>query len=233
MTRILAAIFAAVLCTACAGHPKNALPKPLIKRIALIPATNPKTFTLYNATPPVGYPFQFWVNKADSGNKEQFLNDQIRVHPVDLAGDLTAEVATDLRGYGYTVEILDGVKRPADDLDNVDYDKIVTDADVIVHLWITEVGLYSSHTSAYYIPRVNAAGRMFVKGREDSLFSEDIYYGVDAKKGKSWAIAPDPKFAYRYFDDVISRLDEVRESFEIGAREVGKKLSEHINEAAK
>jgi hypothetical protein len=233
MQKIFAAIFAAVLCTACASHPKSALPKPVIKRIALIPATNPKTYTLYNATPPIGYPFQSWVNKADSGNKEQFLNDQLRVRPLNLADDLTAEVAADLRNDGYTVEILDGFKRPPDDPDNVDYEKIVTDADVIVHLWITEVGLYSSHTSAYYIPRVNAAGRMFVKGREDSLLSEDIYYGVDAKKGKNWAIVPDSKFAYRYFDDVISRLDEVRDSFEIGAREVGKKMSEHINDAAK
>lgn len=224
---------AAVLCAACASHSRTTLPKPVIKRIALIPATNPKTYTLYNATPPIGYPFQFWVNKADSGNKEQFLNDQLRVHPLNLAGELTDEVAANLRNDGYTVEILDGVKRPADEPDNVDYDKIVTDADVIVHLWITEVGLYSSHTSAYYVPRVNAAGTMFVKGRDDSILSEDVYYGVDARKGKSWAIAPDPKFSYRYFDDVIARLDEVRDSFEIGAREVGKKLSEHINDAAK
>jgi hypothetical protein len=233
MLKVVAAIFAAVLCTACASHPKTASPKPIIKRIALIPATNPKTYTLYNATPPIGYPFEFWVNKADSGTKEQFLNEKLGLQPLNLAGDLTDEVAAALRGYGFTVEILDGIKRVVDDPDNVDYDKIVTDADVIVHLWITEVGLYSSHTSAYYIPRVNAAGTMFVKGQDDSLFSEEIYYGVDAKKGKAWAIVPDPKFAYRYFDDVIFRLDEVRASFEIGAREIGKKMSEHINDAAK
>jgi hypothetical protein len=231
--RLIAAIFSVALLVACAGHKVQPLPKPIVKRIAIIPATNPQTYTLYNATPPIGYPFQFWVNKADSGNKEQVLNQRLQRQPLDLAKDFTDEVAEGLRSHGLQVVILQDLQRKSGEPDNVDYDKITTDADVILHLWIQEVGLYSSHTSANYIPRFNASGNLWVKGQEDTLYSQDIYYGVDAKKGKSWAIAPDPKFAYRYFDDVLDRLDEVRSSFEIGAHEVGRTMSGQIYEAVK
>jgi hypothetical protein len=231
--RVIAAALAIALLAACAGQKSRPLPKPVVKRIAIIPATNPQTYTLYNATPPVGYPFQFWVNKADSANKELVLNERLQHPPLDLAKDLTEAVADDLRGHGLEVIVLQDLQRTAGEPDSVDYDKITTDADVILHLWIQEVGLYSSHTSAYYIPRFNASGTVFVKGRDDTLYSQDVYYGVDAKKGKSWAIAPDPKFAYRYFDDVLDRFDEVRSAFETGAHEVGKKMSCQIYEAVK
>jgi hypothetical protein len=231
--RVIAAVFGMALLAACAGHKTQPLPKPVVKRIAIIPATNPQTYTLYNAAPPVGYPFQNLVNRADSANKELVLNQRLQRPPLDLAKDLTDTVADDLRSHGLEVIVLQDLQRTAGEPDSVDYDKITADADVILHLWIQEVGLHSSHTSAYYIPRFNASGRVFVKGRDDSLYSQDVYYGVDAKKGKSWAIAPDPKFAYRYFDDVLDRFDEVRSSFEIGAHEVGNKMSGQIFDAIK
>jgi hypothetical protein len=83
--RSIAVILAASLLAACASHKSQPLPKPVVKRIAIIPATNPQTYTLYNATPPIGYPFQFWVNKADSANKEQVLNQRLQRQPLDLA----------------------------------------------------------------------------------------------------------------------------------------------------
>jgi hypothetical protein len=231
--RLIAAIFSVALLGACASHKVQPPPKPMVKRIAIIPATNPQAYTLYNAAPPVGYPFQFWVNKADSANKEQVLNQRLQRQPLDLAKDFTDEVAEGLRSHGLQVVILQDLQRKAGEPDTVDYDKIKADTDVILHIWIQEVGLYSSHTSANYIPRFNATGTLWVQGQDDSLYSQDVYYGVDAKKGKSWAIAPDPKFAYRYFDDVLDRLDEVRSSFEIGAHEVGKKMAGQIYDAVK
>ena len=48
---------------------------------------------------------------------------------------------TALRGYGFAVEVLEGLTRPVDEPDNIDYDKVSTDADAILHLWISEVGV--------------------------------------------------------------------------------------------
>ena len=54
--------------------------------------------------------------------------------------------------------------------------------------------MYSSHMSTDFLPRVNASGKLFIKGRDDDIYDEEIDYGVDAKKGKAWAIPADPKF---------------------------------------
>jgi hypothetical protein len=205
----------------------------VIKRIAIIPATNPRWYSFENAAPPVGYPLQFWVNKLDSKNKAKLFNDRLNSRPLTLAADFTDEVARSLREYGYTVEILEGVPRPANDLDNVDYGKVTANADAILHLWISEVGLYSSHMSRNYIPRVNASANLFVKGRDESVYENEIDYGVDAKKGKEWAIVPDAKFAYPSFDAVMSNIEDVRTAFEIGAFEIGKRMSEQIHDSAK
>jgi hypothetical protein len=229
MRNVLGLLFVLAL-TGCATHSTAVAKRPLeIKRIAIIPAANPRLYSFENATPPVGYPFQFWVNKADSRSKGKIFNDSLNSHPENLGSELTEKVAAALRGHGFTVEIIDGLPRPADDPDNVDYDKVSSDADAILHLWISEVGLYSSHTSLDYIPRVNAGAKLFVKGADDNLYNEDIYYGVDARKGKEWAIVPDAKFAYRSFDLVMTNIDDVRSAFSTGVLEISERMSEQIN----
>ena len=229
MLRMATTLFALVLSTACATHPKTAATKPVIKRIAVIPASNPRWYTFENAAPPVGgYPFQYWVNKFDSKSKAKQFNDKVNVQSAALGTDLTEQVVASLRDHGFIVEILDGVYRPTDDPDNIDYDKVSTDADAILHLRIAEVGLYSSGYSRNYIPRVNASGKLFVKGQEDNVYDDDLCYGVDAKKGKEWAILPDAKYTYPSFDEVMTRIVEVRSSFADGTREISTRMSGQI-----
>jgi hypothetical protein len=232
VNRVITVLLLLVLSTACATRSKPIASKP-IRSIAVIAATNPRWYSFENAAPPVGYPFQFWVNKLDSKSKAKQFNDALGSQSNRLGADFTDEVVTALRGYGFTVELLDGVARPANDPDNVDYDKISANADAILHVSLSEVGLYSSHMSLDYIPRVNASGRLFVKGQDDTLYDEDICYGADAKKGKTWAIFPDPKFAYPSFEAVMSHADEIRSAFSIGALEIAKRMSEQISDAAK
>lgn len=232
MKRVITVLLLLSLSTACATHSKPIARKP-ITSIAVIPATNPRWYSFENAAPPVGYPFQFWVNKLDSHSKARRFNDELDSQSNRLGTDFTDEVVTALRSYGFTVKVLDDVPRPVNDPDNIDYDKISTDADAILQISLLEVGLYSSHMSSNYIPRVNASGKLFVKGQDDNLYDEDIYYGVDAKKGKNWAILPDTKFSYPSFEEVMSHADEIRSSFAIGALEIAKRMSEQIADAAK
>jgi hypothetical protein len=232
MTRVLTVVLLLALSTACATHSKPLAHKE-IRSIAVIPATNPRWYSFENAAPPVGYPFQFWVNKIDSKSKAKRFNDELASKPNLLGTDFTDEVVAALRGYGFTVEIVDSVPRPVDDPDNVDYDRISVNSDAILHLSLSEVGLYSAHMSQKYIPRVNASGKLFIKGQEGTLYDEDVCYGVDAKKGKTWAILSDPKFAYPTFDAVMAHVDEIRSSFSIGALEIAKRMSEQVTNSTK
>jgi len=234
MLKMVAVLSTLALMSACATHPKTTASRPAaIKRIAIIPASNPRLYSFENAAPPIGgYPFQYWVNKVDSKSKAKIFNDRLNSQPAHLGDKLTEEVAIALRSHGFTVEVLQGLPRPANDPDNVDYDKISSDADAILHVWISEVGLYSSGFSLDYIPRVNAAGKLFIQGQDDNIYDEDIYYGVDARKGKEWAIAPDAKYAYRSFDLVMSNIDELRSAYATGVLEISKRMSEQIFNAA-
>lgn len=234
MLRMATTLFALVLSTACATHPKTVATRPVIKRIAVIPASNPRWYTFENAAAPVANTtLLFWVNKIDSHGKAKIFNDKVNAQPAALGADFTEQVAASLRERGFTVEILGGVVRPADDPDNIDYDKVSTSADAILHLWISEVGLFSSPMSSNYIPRVNASGKLFVRGEDDNVYDEDLCYGVDAKKGKAWAIPPDPKYAYPSFDAVLNRIEEVRSSFADGTREIGTRMSAQIVDSIK
>jgi hypothetical protein len=234
MHKVMALLVVFALTTGCATHSTTVAKHPSdIKRIALIPASNPRLYSFENAAFPVGYPFQFWVNKFDSKSKAKTFNDSLNSHPENLGTELTERVAAALRGYGFNVEIVDGLPRPADDPDNVDYDKVSSDADAILHLWISDVGLYSSGISLDYIPRVNAGAKLFFKGADDNIYNEVIYYGVDARKGKEWAIVPDPNFAFRSFDLVMSNIDEVRAAFSTGVVEISRRMSEQICRSTK
>lgn len=232
MRRVAIIVSAFLFLTACAAHPKIAATHPPIRRIAIIPATSPASFSFENAAPPIGYPGQYWVNKLDSKNKAEAFNEKVGARRNTLGADLTDEVAAALRAEGFVIEILEGLARPANDPDDVDEDKVVTDADAILHLRISEVGLYSSRASTKYIPRVNASGKLYIRGQDDDIYNEDISYGVDAKKGKSWAIMPDPKFAYGSFDEVMTSIDGVKAAFSQGALEISKRMSDQITAVA-
>lgn len=234
MYRGTAAILTAVLLTGCAAHMQHAIAaKPIIRRIAIIPAANPIWYSFENAAPPIGYPMQHWVNKFDSQSKARIFNERLQSPHSVLGDDFTRAVAEGLRGYGFSVEILQGIRRPPNDPDNVDYEKITTDADAILHLWIEEIGVYSSPMSAQYIPRVNLAGKLWAKGQEDSIYDETLYYGVDARAGKKWAIVSEAKYSYPNFGAVMAHTDEIRTALSEGTSAISKKMTEQIYSVAK
>jgi hypothetical protein len=226
-----AALLAALMTISCASHPApTPAPLPTIHRIAIVPATDPRWLTFENAAPPIGYPFQFWVNKIDSHSKAYRFNEAVDPRKLALAQVITVVVAQRLRERGFEVEVLQDVARPADDPDSIDEDRIAATAgdDAIVHIWIDEVGMYSGHLSAQYVPRVNLRGKMWTKWRDDSLYSDEADYGVDARKGKSWAIFPDPRYHWGSFDELIANMQEVRAAYATGAQLAATRLTDQM-----
>lgn len=228
MRRSIFALILVPLLNACAHH-AVILGRPTIRSIAIIPASNPTSFTLENLPIPIGSGPLYLATKLYSRSKAKGFNNAAKPDGSTLGTDLTNEVAAALRADGFVVEILQDVKRPEDEPDNIDYNTISTNADAILHLTISEVGLFSSSFSRNYVPRVNASGKLFVKGREDDIYQEDIYYGADAKKGKEWAILPDPKYAYPSIDAVMSNVQEIRAAFAVGIAEISRRMTEQIN----
>lgn len=235
MIRTLAALLAVLCAISCASHPKTAPPPiPAIHRIVLVPATDPRGFTFENAAPPLGYPGQYWVNKSDSRYKASLFNAAVDPKKLILAEIITKAVAQRLQEHGFEVLILQDVSRPPDDPDNVDEDHLAAtaDGDAVAHVWIDEVGMYSGHLSTKYLPRVNLRGKLWTKWSEDSLYSDEVDYGVDARKGKAWAIGPDERFRWGSFDELMSSLAQVRTAITTGTQLAALKIADQISAAA-
>jgi len=182
----------------------------------------------------VGYPFQFWVNKIDSHSKAFRFNQAVEPGKLALSASITEVVKQQLRERGFEVEVLEDVKRPANDPDNIDDDYVAShvDADAVLHIWIDEVGMYSGHLSDKYVPRINIRGKLWTRSREDSLYSDEVDYGVDARKGKSWAIFPDERYRWGSFDELMSNMEAVRAAYTTGTRLAAMKMADQVAASA-
>lgn len=215
----------------CATKPKYS-GKPVVSTIALIPATDPRTLTLENQN---GVQFLIGIAQLayllDSKAKAKLFNERMASRRRSLAPQLTAIVVDALRAAGYPVEVLDKLERDPEDPDDIDYEKIKTDADAIVQLRINEIGMFSSKLSPDYLPRVNVDGKLYIRSRDDSVYDETLYYGVDAKEGKPWALVSDRRYTYASFDDVMGKVDELSVVFEEATIALSNLLAGQLREA--
>jgi hypothetical protein len=233
--RAFTAFTAVFLAVGCASHsPTTTAPITAIHRIAFVPPTELHWVTFENAAPPLGYPFQFWVNKIDSHSKSFRFNQVVEPGKLALAASITEAVTQQLRERGFEVEVLQDVKRPADNPDNIDDDYVAShvDADAVLHIWIDEVGMYSGQLSDKYVPRINIRGKLWTKSREDSLYSDEVDYGVDARKGKSWAIFADERYRWSSFDELMSNMEDVRAAYKTGTRLAAIKMADQVAASA-
>lgn len=164
----------------------------------------------------------------DSKEKAKRFNDALAPRRLTLAQRLTTQVVDALTARGYKVDVLTDIARPVDDPDDVDYQKLKTDAEMILQLRVDEVGVYSSKLSPDYLPRVNVQAKLYVKSIDDSLYDENLYFGADAKPGKEFMIVADPKFIYPSFDAVMARTDEIGGVFESGLDALAKMLTAQL-----
>lgn len=231
MFRVVTAVLLASMLAGCASVSTPDAQKPRISSIAIVPATPPQSYSLKNVTavqfmfPIVGVGYAL-----DSMNKTDLLTARLQKGDTSLADVLTNSVAQALREAGYRVVVMDGIKRVPGDPDDIDYDKLGYREDALLHLYFSDVGLYSSRTSISYVPRVNAKAVVYAKNYPGQLYDTTIYYGADAsdRGADTWAIAADPRFSYPDFDDVLKNLGSVQEAFNTGASKIGKRLAAQL-----
>lgn len=232
VSRRTAAVSMLACLAACAARPKFT-GLPVVRKIAFIPASEPLEFVLENKNQNLQmiFPIASLAYSMDSKAKRKRFNEILASPRPSLAPQLNDVIVAGLRGAGYPVEVLDALARDPEDPDDIDYAKLGTDAEAIVQLRFREVGLLSPSSSTDYLPQVNIDGKLYIRSRDDSVYDEALYYGVDAKPGKPWAIAGDPRYAYPYFDVVLERILEVRESFHKATGALAELMATQLREA--
>jgi hypothetical protein len=227
-------LLAAAFLVGCASKSVDTGPKPVIRTVALIPATLPQSYSIQSPTA-----IQFLIPIAaaaaamDGRAKGKVFAEKLKSPDFQIDQDLTDAVAASLKAKGYEVTILQNLQRTAGSPDYFEYAKLPESADAIVHVYFSDVGLESPRGKTEFFQRLNVTGAIYVPKNKSYPYESAIYYGIDAKEGKDWAIAADPKHVYPSFEYVISNLDTVRANFKVGLALVADRLADQIHAAMK
>ncbi|NUZ04726.1 hypothetical protein [Piscinibacter koreensis] len=218
--RTVGLMLAALVLAGCASRPAAPeLPKPVVKTVGLLPVAEPAEITLENLNAiSLFSPITSVGFAQDSRVKNRQLVEKLTAQKLALGGELTAHLTQALEKSGYRVVLLTDVPRKPDDPDYIEYEKVKTDADAVLHVYYHRVGLYSGRFSIDYLPRVNIGATLYSTQRKEELYGEYLYYGVDAREGKDWAVVADPRYAWPSFDVVMEKSEEIGNVFKTGGR---------------
>jgi len=232
--KLVIALLILIATTGCATRSPITPTKLVVKKIGILPVTEPARFALENrSSASLLLPIAAIGFAADSRAKQQVLSEKISIQDKRLGAALSSYLLDTLQASGYEVVLLTGVPRPSNDPENIDFQAINTDADAVLHVYFDEVGLFSEAFSAAYSPRLNIRATLHsVKGDED-IYDETLCYGVDSRPRKNCAIASDPSASYASFEEMVAKTSQISDVFALGTIAIGKRFAAHINATLK
>jgi len=156
------------------------------------------------------------------------LASTLRNNSLKLGQEMSVALSEKLTAAGYVVEVLKDVKRRPDDPDELDFEKLTTDAEAILVARFETVGLYSGQFSTKFIPRLNTEVQLLARIDLSDLYSQSIQYGADARKVAEDQIPSDPKYSYASFDEAVERQSEIVESLRDGVSKTAALVASQI-----
>jgi hypothetical protein len=208
-----------------------------IKKIAVLPVTEPREMRVVNLGG-VGGSFGLLGMAIDAAEQERKTGEFMRVmtgQQVTVGKHLTRTIEAELKKQGYVVTVLSsryGVIDPGAPADEeVDYSRIDTDADAILHVWFGAVGYISPPTSMDYTPQMWAAARLVhAKIKSQLYFQSFAYQNINATAEAIHDITP-PGYAYRDFDLLMARSSEAAQGLKTGAGEIGARIANDLSKS--
>ncbi len=143
---------------------------------------------------------------------------------------MTAALVEQLTLAGYSVDLIKDGIRVEGEPNEIDLEKINTDAETILVVKFDGFGLFSGFRTTKFLPRVNIDFELLRKKDLSTIHSQSIDYGADASKANSEEIPSDTKYAYPSFEDALNRQTEVIESFRAGFQQISSQLAKQLRE---
>ncbi|WKB51375.1 hypothetical protein [Eleftheria terrae] len=223
---LLSAVMAVAFLGGCAtSSVPDHSPKPPLKRVAVLPVLPPGQLSTENRNLMVGW----GVAWLDNRYKSSVFAEKMSEMSATSGRKLTTALMEQLSKQGFAPELAESPPAPPDDPGHVDYARLATPLPVL-HVTIQDMGMYSSKLSLYYLPRINVWAGLMKPKSEDDLFSEDFYYGADARGEKYWSLPSDAKYRYATFEALMARPDEVVEGFDRGIQALAERIAEQLRQ---
>lgn len=183
----------------------QALAATPVQTISLIPVADPSEYTItVKSSFSVLIPLVATATHFDGKDKTKLFTEAMKNLQIDHGAYLTGKVAEKLRDSGYRVSILNDVERSKDDPNSIEYEKVRFDTDVALFIRFDAVGFHSGFGSTSYVPKVNVTAFAFPQGAETYPYEGTVYYGVDARAGKDWAIVSPESANVDTFDTLMA-----------------------------
>lgn len=198
-------------------------PPERVTTIRVLPVAPVYRLYTENKGVPVGI---LWQALADRIKSNDF-NQRMDATRLALAPRFTDALLKELRAQGFDASVLEGVARPASDMDNIDYDRLPS-KDPVLHVYFSELGMLSSRFSLDYLPKVNVQASLIRPGDDDYMYQETIYYGADSSGLASWSIPADPRHKWSSFDAMVERPESVVESYDTAVAALARQIAANI-----
>jgi hypothetical protein len=205
---------------------------PVVRTIDVIPAVDPEWYTLRNKNAiSLISPIVDVGNAIDSRTKAQSFTVKMLDQKAHLGDQLTTAVVNALNEQGFKARVIPARELEGVNLREIDYEHFKSDADAVLHVYFTEVGVYSGYTTLDYHLKTDIFGYLFSPKDGSYIHQETIYYGVDGREGKSWSVPADPKYTYTSFEALIERAQELALGFGAGTHAAAKRMAENFRKA--
>ena len=207
-----------------------------IKTIAVLPVNEPREVEVVNLGG-AGSHFGLIGMVVDMAEQErktgEFTREMMLQQPT-VGKHLTQTIEAELKKEGYVVTVLSsrpGVIDPAVAADEaVDYSRINTDADVILHVWFGAVGYLAPPDSMDYRPRVWAAARLVhTQAKSQLYFQTFAYQNLKATDDAIDYLTPSGAYAYGNFDSLMAQSSEAAQGLKQGAGEIGFRIASDLS----
>jgi hypothetical protein len=179
-------LIAALFATSLASHAADTFP---VRSVALVPAADPIEYTITSRTAvAIFIPIASAGAWADARDKTRAFTALTKSRQPAYGAYLSSLVADRLRAAGYQVRLIEPEHRDPADPDGVDLEALVFDEDIGMQLQFDTMGFFSGMGTLGFAPKVNVDAHSFLRSGAENPFSTTIYYGVDARPNKDWAI---------------------------------------------
>lgn len=195
-----------------------------VTRVVVIPVAPIDKLHTENKGIPLGV---LWQSIADRIKSSDF-NERMEAARKDMGPSLTMALVRQLTAQGYEAQAAEGTPgQPA--RPDIDESKLPS-TDAVLRIYLNEVGMYSARFSKDYVPRVNLSAYLVRGQTEDSLYSETLYYGADAKGEASWSVPANPDHYWSSFNELFEHPQEVAQSYDYAVNALATKIARNIRE---
>lgn len=208
----------------CARSPVAPVQQVPVTRVVVVPVAPIDKLHTENKGIPLGV---LWQSIADRIKSSDF-NERMETARKDMGPSLTMALVRQLTAQGYEARAAEGTPgQPA--RPDIDESKLPS-TDAVLRIYLNEVGMYSARFSKDYVPRVNLSAYLVRGQTEDSLYSETLYYGADAKGEASWSVPANPDHHWSSFNELFEHPQEVAQSYDYAVNALATKIARNIRE---